>query len=417
MSAADAIRLDPIEDAIAAIAAGEFVVVVDDEDRENEGDLIIAADAITPEAMAFLVRHSSGVVCCAITGERADELHLPQMVETNHDAMGTAFTVTVDATDGTTTGISAADRARTCRVLADPAADGHDLSRPGHVFPLRARDGGVVDRPGHTEAAVDLARLAGRAPAGILCEIVDDDGSMARLPRLHRFARDHDLKLVSIADLAGHLRATGANRIDHLSSARIPTAHGDFRAHVMRDRRSGVDHIACVHGDPSVTDAPLVRVHSECLTGDALGSTRCDCGSQLERSMGAIAAEGAGIVVYLRDHEGRGIGIHNKLRAYELQDQGFDTVDANTALDLPVDARRYDTAAAILARLGITQIRLLTNNPAKTEGLCAAGVSVAAEIALRGAVTDDNAGYLSTKRERMGHTLAPLTTPHETEYA
>lgn len=417
----DDIRLDPIEDAVAAIAAGEFVVVVDDEDRENEGDLIIAADAITSEQMAFLVRHSSGVVCCAITGERARELDLPQMVEANADAMGTAFTVTVDAVEGTTTGISAADRTCTCHVLADPGAVPSDLARPGHVFPLRARDGGVAERPGHTEAAVDLARLAGRAPAGILCEIVDDDGSMARLPRLHRFAREHGLKLVSIADLVAHLRRTGSDRVEHLGSARIPTTHGEFRAHVMQDRVSGVEHVAYVHGDPSAVDAPLVRVHSECLTGDVLGSMRCDCGSQLDRALAAIAAERAGIVVYVRDHEGRGIGLHNKLRAYELQDQGLDTVDANLALGLPADARRYDTAASIVARLGVTRARLLTNNPDKTAGLRAAGVDVVDQVPLVGAVTDDNATYLTTKRDRMGHAFASSAghpaTDLETEYA
>lgn len=419
MTTTDHITLDPIEDAITAIAAGEFVVVVDDEHRENEGDLIIAADAITPDQMAFLVRHSSGVVCCAITAERAEQLRLPQMVDANTDAMGTAFTVTVDAVAGTTTGISATDRTLTCHALADPNTDPGDLARPGHVFPLRARDGGVAERPGHTEAAVDLARLGGRSPAGILCEIVDDDGSMARLPRLHRFAREHGLKLVSIADLIAHLRRDGSDRVDHLSSARIPTVHGEFQAHAMRDRRTGVDHVAYVHGSPEAATSPLVRVHSECLTGDAFGSIRCDCRSQLERSMSAIATEGAGAIVYLRDHEGRGIGLHNKLRAYELQDQGLDTVDANIALDLPVDARRYDTAAAMLARLGLANVRLLTNNPAKTEGLCAAGVSVAAEVPLPGAVTDANATYLSTKRERMGHALARPTddSARETEYA
>lgn len=416
MSMSDRPILDSTDDAIAAIAAGDFVVVVDDEHRENEGDLIIAADAITPEQMAFLVRHTSGVVCCAITPERADELQLPQMVEANGDAMGTAFTVTVDAATGTTTGISAADRTRTCRILADPTAAPNALVRPGHVFPLRARAGGVVERPGHTEAAVDLARLGGRAPAGILCEIVDDDGSMARLPRLHRFAREHGLKLVSIADLAAHLRRTGADRVDELTSARIPTRHGEFRAHVLRDRRTGVDHVAYVHGDLDVTDAPLVRVHSECLTGDALGSIRCDCGSQLDRAMQAIASEGAGVVLYLRDHEGRGIGLADKVRAYALQDDGLDTVDANVALGVPIDARSYDTAAAMLAHLAVSRIRLLTNNATKSQGLRAAGLDVVAEVALPGAVTADNAAYLTTKRERMGHALAhPAEFPDGTE--
>ncbi|MEM7287820.1 MAG: bifunctional 3,4-dihydroxy-2-butanone-4-phosphate synthase/GTP cyclohydrolase II [Actinomycetota bacterium] len=416
------IELDAVEDAIAAIAAGEFVVVVDDEDRENEGDLIIAADAVTAEQMAFLVRHSSGVVCCAITGERADELRLPQMVEANADAMGTAFTVTVDAVAGTTTGISAADRTATCHVLADPDSTATDLARPGHVFPLRAREGGVATRPGHTEAAVDLARLAGRAPAGILCEIVDDDGSMARLPRLHRFARDHGLRLVSIADLVAHLRRTGADRVERTSSARIPTHHGEFRAHVMRDLVSGVEHVAYVVGDVAAAPEPLVRVHSECLTGDVLGSVRCDCGSQLDRALAAIADEGVGALLYLRDHEGRGIGLSNKLRAYELQDAGLDTVEANVALGFAPDLRSYDTAAAILSQLGVSRLRLLTNNPAKTSGLCAAGIAVAADIPLAGAVTDHNTTYLTTKHERMGHAPAasaglPATPARETEYA
>lgn len=404
------VRCDPIEDAIAAIAAGEFVVVVDDENRENEGDLIIAADAITPEQMTFLVRHSSGVVCCAITGDRADALALPPMVAANADAMGTAFTITVDAVAGTTTGISAADRSATCRALAAPDSSASDLNRPGHVFPLRARDGGVMARPGHTEAAVDLARLAGRSPAGVLCEIVDDDGSMARLPRLRAFADQHGLALVTIADLADHLHRSGADRVERRASARIPTPHGAFTAHTYRDRVTGVDHVAYVIGDPTESTA-LVRVHSECLTGDVLGSIRCDCGSQLREALAAIGHNGHGVLLYLRDHEGRGIGLDNKLRAYELQDAGMDTVDANLALGLPVDARDYRSAAAILRHLGARSVRLLTNNPAKTSGLRGAGIDVATEVPLAGQTTTDNAAYLATKRDRMGHALTHASLP------
>ncbi len=413
------IELDPIEDAIEAIARGGFVVVVDDENRENEGDLIIAADAITTEQMAFLVRHSSGVVCCAITGERADALALPPMVEANGDAMGTAFTVTVDAVAGTTTGISAADRTTTCRLLAAAETTAAELARPGHVFPLRARDGGVLERPGHTEAAVDLAHVAGRAPAGILCEIVDDDGSMARLPRLRAFATDHGLPLVSIADLADHLRRTGADRVTHGGAGRIPTTHGEFVAHAYRDRLSSVDHVAYVLGDPT-QGTPLVRVHSECLTGDVLGSTRCDCGSQLHRSLEAIGERGRGVLLYLRDHEGRGIGLDRKLRAYALQDDGLDTVDANLAQGLPADARDYGAAAAMLAHLGIARIHLLTNNPAKRAALTEAGVDVVSDVPLLGAVTAENADYLATKRDRMDHTFDPSAlTPqsHQLETA
>lgn len=392
-----------IELALKTIARGGFVVVVDDENRENEGDLILAADCATPEALAFMVRYTSGVVCAALTGERLDRLDLPQMTARNGEAMRTAFTVTVDARDGVSTGISAADRALTIRKLADPAAAADDFVRPGHIFPLRARDGGVLVRPGHTEAAVDLARLAGRGPAGILCEIVNDDGSMARLPQLTAFAERHGLPLISIADLVA-CRRRSEILVRRVSSARLPTRHGDFIAHVYKSLIDGTEHVALTLGRPERAAAPLVRLHSECLSGDVFGSARCDCGAQLDQALARIAAEGTGVLVYLRDHEGRGIGLSAKIAAYALQDAGRDTVQANRDLGLPVDGRDYLAGAHILRDLGVDRVRLLTNNPAKLTALAALGVS-ADRTPLPTPPTPHNRRYLTTKRDALGHDI------------
>jgi 3,4-dihydroxy 2-butanone 4-phosphate synthase/GTP cyclohydrolase II len=394
----------PVSDAIEAIGRGEFVVVVDDADRENEGDLILAAEFATPEKIAFMVKHTSGVLCAPMLGERLDELELPQMVPANTESMRTAFTISVDARQGTTTGISAADRCRTIQVLVDPASRPTDLARPGHVFPLRYRDGGVLKRGGHTEAAVDLARLAGRRPVGVLAEIVNDDGSMARLPDLERFAARHGLKLISIADLIRHRRQS-EKLVKRIAEARIPTQWGDFTAYAYESLLDGEQHLALVKGSVHGEQNVLVRVHSECLTGDAFGSLRCDCGPQLEGALRRIAEEGRGVVVYLRGHEGRGIGLGHKLRAYHLQEQGRDTVDANLELGLPADAREYGIGSQILADLGVTTMRLMTNNPAKYGGLGGFGLRIVERVPLETFPTAENLRYLHTKRERMGHLL------------
>lgn len=395
--------LDPIESAIEAIAEGRPVLVVDDADRENEGDIIFAADAATDELMGATVRLGSGVICVAMTGEELDRLALPPMTAINEDSKGTAYSVSVDARDGVTTGISAADRARTARLLADPATGRGDLARPGHVFPLRARDGGVLVRRGHTEAAVDLCRLAGRAPAGVICEVVEEDGSMSRLPQLRRLADERGWPLVSIADLVD-LRRRSEALVERVVSTRLPTAHGEFTAHGFRSGIDGSEHIALVHGDIT-TGTPLVRVHSECLTGDVFGSLRCDCGPQLDAAQAAVVAAGSGVIVYVRGHEGRGIGLVDKLRAYAAQDAGADTVDANSDLGLPVDARDYTHAAQMLRDLGVESVWLLSNNPAKVSALTSLGVEVVERVGLPAQVTTDNLRYLRTKRDRMGHDL------------
>lgn len=409
------IRFDAIEDAIAVIAAGGIVVVADDEDRENEGDLIMAADAATEEALTFFVRHTSGVICVGLTPERCDELRLPLMVPPggNTEAQGTAFTVTVDLRDGTSTGISAADRTATLRALADPQIDAAAFNRPGHIFPLRARPGGVLKRAGHTEAAVDLARLAGRPPAGVLCELVREDGTMARLPDLRRFADEHGLLLISIADLIRYRRRT-EKLVTRTADARVPTEFGEFRCYAYQSHVDGDDtHLAFVCGEVDGADDVLVRVHSECITGDVFASVKCDCGAQLQETMRRIAEVGRGVVVYLRGHEGRGIGITHKLRAYELQDAGADTLDANLQLGLPVDSREYGVGAQILVDLGITTIRLLTNNPAKYGGLNGFGLRITGREPLHVPVHPEAARYLETKRLRMGHLLPDSPTPVE----
>lgn len=402
--------LASIDTAIEAIARGGMVVVVDDEDRENEGDLIMAAEHATPEAIAFFLHHSSGFICASVTSERAAELELGPMVADNTEVFRTAFLVSVDAVGSTTTGISAADRATTIRALVDPATGPGDLARPGHVLPLEARPGGVLKRAGHTEAAVDLARLAGCEPAGVLCEIVTEDKlGMARLPELERFAAQHDLPLISIADLVDHRRHS--ERLVHLeATTTIPTQWGPFDCRGYRSTLDGVEHLAFSVGDLTAGPPPLVRVHSECLTGDVFGSYRCDCGPQLERALELIAEEGKGAVVYLRGHEGRGIGIGHKLRAYELQDRGVDTVDANLELGLPVDRREYGIGAQILVDLGISDLRLMTNNPAKYHGLAGYGLRITERVGIQIPPRPENLNYLRTKRDRMGHLLEGLDT-------
>ena len=393
-----------IEAAIAAVARGEIVVVVDDEDRENEGDLIMAAEKITAEAMGFMVRHTSGVICMPMLGERLDALQIPLMVIDNTEAQRTAFTVSVDAAEGVSTGISAADRAQTVRTLVNPLARPNDVVRPGHIFPLRYREGGVLKRAGHTEAGVDLARLAGLEPAGVLAEVVNDDGTMARMPQLEKFAAEHSLHLITIADLIRYRRHS-EKLVRRVSEARIPTKHGDFTAYVFESLLDGTEHVAFVKGDISKAESTLVRVHSECLTGDIFGSMRCDCGVQLDNALERIAAEGAGVLVYLRGHEGRGIGLGHKLRAYTLQDQGRDTVEANVELGLPIDSREYGIGSQILVDLGVTKMRVMTNNPSKYGGLEGYGLEIVERVPLEVTPAPENIAYLRAKQEKMGHIL------------
>jgi 3,4-dihydroxy 2-butanone 4-phosphate synthase/GTP cyclohydrolase II len=393
-----------VERALSEIAAGRAVVVVDDKDRENEGDLIFAAELATPALLGFAIRYSSGVVCVPLTGADCDRLQLPPMYHTNTDPKRTAYTVSVDARAGVTTGISAAERARTIRTLASEDTKPDDLTRPGHVFPLRAVEGGVLRRAGHTEAAVDLARLAGLRPAGAVCELVNDDGSMQRLPELTEFSREHGLALLSVADLIAYRRRT-ESQVERVAEARIPTAHGLFRGIGYLSLIDGREHVALVAGEIGDGEDILVRVHSECLTGDVFGSLRCDCGPQLRAAMDAVAAEGRGVVLYVRGHEGRGIGLLHKLQAYQLQDAGSDTVDANLELGLPADSRDYGTGAQILADLGVRSMRLLTNNPDKRAGLEGYGLRVIDRVPLPANVTPENTRYLMTKRDRMGHDL------------
>jgi 3,4-dihydroxy 2-butanone 4-phosphate synthase / GTP cyclohydrolase II len=397
-----------VEEAIAAIGRGEMVVVVDDEDRENEGDLVMAAEAATPERIAFFLAHTSGVICAPLLPERADHLQLPLMVAANTEAQRTAFTVSVDYRHGTTTGISAADRAATVAALIDPETRAVDLNRPGHIFPLRYRTGGVLKRAGHTEATIDLVRLAGLAPAGVLCEIVSEDkAEMARLPELERFAKRYDLPLISIADLIRY-RRRHEKLVRQVSEARIPAEAGEFRAFVYESVLDGEQHLALVRGDVAGESDVLVRVHSECLTGDVFGSRRCDCGPQLRRALELIEAEGRGVLVYLRGHEGRGIGLAHKIRAYQLQEHGHDTVDANLELGLPVDNREYGIGAQILVDLGVTTMRLMTNNPTKYGGLEGFGLDIVERVPLMLHSNPENIAYLRTKRERLGHFMEGL---------
>ena len=407
MSGAPKVRLDSVEEAVAAIAAGRAVVVVDDEDRENEGDIIFAASKSTPELMAFTIRYSSGVICAPMTSATLDRLGIPLMTPHNRDRHRTAYTVSVDARDGVTTGISAADRSHTVRVLNDSATEPFEITQPGHVFPLRYQEGGVLVRPGHTEAAVDLARMAGLSPAGVISEIVNDDGTMKRGRELREFADEHDLKMISIEDLI-HYRRRHESHVERVAETRLPTAHGDFTAYGYKITIDDSEHIALVYGDLGDGTDVLTRVHSECLTGDVFGSRRCDCGPQLDEALQRVVEEGRGVVVYLRGHEGRGIGLVAKLQAYQLQDGGRDTVDANLDLGLPADARHYGTATQILRDLGVESVRLLTNNPAKTTGLEDYGVAVTERVRLTPHPNDHNLAYLLTKRDRMGHDLPDL---------
>jgi 3,4-dihydroxy 2-butanone 4-phosphate synthase/GTP cyclohydrolase II len=394
--------LAPIEDVIAAIARGEIVVMVDDEDRENEGDFIMAAEFASAEKLAFIVRYSTGVVCAPLTDERCDDLRLPLMVEQNTESQRTAFTDTVDLIEGTTTGISAADRAATLRGLSDPKLTFKSFARPGHIFPLRARNGGVLKRAGHTEAGVDLARLAGCEPAAVICEIQNDDGTMMRLPDLRKFCAEHNLLLSSIAQLIEY-RRHNERLVERMGEAAVPTEFGTFNCVAYKSTIDNIEHLAFVKGTITGKEPILVRVHSECLTGDVFGSRRCDCGPQLATAMQMIDEAGAGVIVYLRGHEGRGIGIGHKIRAYSLQDEGFDTVDANTELGLPVDSREYGIGAQILADLGVRELKLMTNNPAKYGGLGGYGLTVVERVSLNTIPTPENEVYLRTKRERMGH--------------
>ncbi|ASK65827.1 bifunctional 3,4-dihydroxy-2-butanone-4-phosphate synthase/GTP cyclohydrolase II [Brachybacterium avium] len=409
-----ALRLDPIEDAIAAIAAGAPVVVVDDEDRENEGDLILAASTATPALIGFAVRYSSGLLCAPMSAARADELELPLMVRENADPLRTAYTVSVDAAEGVTTGISASDRARTLQVLAGQDTVPTDLIRPGHVLPLRAKDGGVLERRGHTEAAVDLTRLAGLPAVGMIVELVHDDGEMMRGPALRDFADRHDLRMISIEDLAAHRRRTDRPALEITAPVPLPTPHGTFEALAVREGTA--EHLVLVRGDVTTDRPVLTRVHSECVTGDVFGSRRCDCGPQLQESLARIDEAGRGVLILLRGHEGRGIGLVEKLRAYALQDAGRDTVDANLELGLPVDSRSFAAVPGILAHLGVTAVELLTHNPEKAHALVGGGVEVTGTIDLDTHPTPENLTYLTTKRDRLGHHLRDLPTlPTTTE--
>lgn len=403
------VGLSSIPEAIEDIRQGKMVVVVDDEDRENEGDLIMAASKVTPEAMAFFVKHGTGIVCVSMKGEDLERLELPLMVADNEEKLCTAFTVSVDAKHGTTTGVSAHDRATTILALASKESKPEDFNRPGHIFPLKYREGGVLKRAGHTEASVDLSVLAGLDPVGVLCEIVDDDGSMARLPKLRQFAESHGLKVISVADLIRYRRKRD-KLVERSSAARIPTMWGPFTAYCYRSLLDGIEHIAMVKGDLEDGQDILVRVHSECLTGDIFGSARCDCGNQLALAMQQIEAAGKGVLVYLRGHEGRGIGLGHKLRAYNLQDDGRDTVEANEELGLPVDSREYGIGAQILRDLGVRTMKLMTNNPAKYIGLKGYGLAVSGRVPLLTPITRENKRYLETKRAKMGHVYGTGST-------
>jgi 3,4-dihydroxy 2-butanone 4-phosphate synthase/GTP cyclohydrolase II len=406
MAAETASPFVSIEEAIEDVRSGRFVVVVDDADRENEGDLTIAAQFVTPEAINFMATHGRGLICLCLTPERCDELELRPMTDHNETPLGTAFTVSIEAREGVSTGISAHDRARTIQVAIDPRSLAHDLVQPGHVFPLRARPGGVLQRAGQTEAAVDLARLAGLNPAGVVCEIMNDDGTMARVPDLASFCRRHELRMVTVADLIEYRRRR-EKLVERAVSVRLPTDFGDFQAVAYRELLTDKQHVALVKGNVSGAENVLVRVHSECLTGDVFHSLRCDCGEQLEQALARIEAEGRGVLVYM-SQEGRGIGLLNKLRAYELQENGLDTVEANLELGFPADAREWGIGNQILADLGLTTIRILTNNPRKLTGLDGYGLTVVEQVPIEVEPKPENEGYLAAKRDKLGHTITRL---------
>jgi 3,4-dihydroxy 2-butanone 4-phosphate synthase / GTP cyclohydrolase II len=394
----------PIEEIVAAIERGEMVIMVDDADRENEGDLILAAEDATPDNIGFMLRYTSGIICLPVVGERLDELELPMMVAKNTDVRRTAFTISIDAAQGTTTGISAADRCRTIHAVIDPETRPDDLSRPGHMYPLRYDPGGVLKRAGHTEAAVDLAQLAGKYPAAVLAEIMNDDGTVAKLPDLEIFAKEHGLLMGTIADLIQQRRES-EQLVEKVVEARIPTPYGEFKAIGYRSLVDDRQHIALVKGDIGDGEGVLTRVHSECLTGDVFASLRCDCGEQLDYAIQKVAEEGRGVVLYIRGHEGRGIGLLHKLAAYRLQDEGFDTVDANVNLGLPVDSRDYGVGSQILYDLGVRSMRLLTNNPVKRAAIEGYGLSIEERIPISLPANEENRGYLRAKATRMGHEL------------
>ena len=395
--------LATIPEAIEDIKAGKFVIVVDDEDRENEGDLVIAAEKVTAESINFMATHGRGLICMPMTSQRLDELRIPMMASNNTSRFGTAFSVSVEAREGTSTGISAADRARTVQVLANPESRHEDIVMPGHMFPLRARDGGVLVRGGQTEATVDLARMAELAPAGVCCEIMNEDGTMARLPQLEVFAKKHELKIISVADLIAY-RYRHERLVQQVAEAKLPTPFGDFKVIAYKSSTDPAEHLAMVMGDVATEEPVLVRVHSQCLTGDVFHSLRCDCGEQIEMSMKRIAEEGRGVVLYLRQ-EGRGIGIHNKIKAYALQDKGMDTVEANLSLGFKADHRDYGVGSQILADLGVHSMRLMTNNPKKISGLSSYGLKIVEQLPITTEPNPHNRRYLSTKQKKMGHIM------------
>ena len=395
--------LATVEEAISDIRAGKMVIICDDEDRENEGDLVMAAECVTAQHVNFMATHARGLICMPMLGQRLEELRIPLMTQDNTARLGTAFTVSVDVLNGATTGISAFDRAATVNALVNPNTVPEDLGRPGHIFPLRYMEGGVLKRAGQTEASVDLARLAGLYPASVICEIMAEDGYMARMPTLENFSKKHDIKIVTVADIIT-FRREHEKLIERVAQARVPTEHGEFLAVSYRSLVDPNEHIALVKGEITATEPVLVRVHSECLTGDVFGSVRCDCGGQMELALQAIEREGSGIFLYMRQ-EGRGIGIHNKLKAYELQDAGMDTVEANIALGFAPDPRQYGVGAQILLDLGVNKMRLLTNNPQKRVGLESFGLEIVEQVGIFAEVTPENRLYLKTKQEKLGHSL------------